>query len=279
VHPTLIKANLALFRGSRAETRRLLADYLAETRTNAIEQPMVLWLDANAQSANDERLRRLQTLVAAAGRDDTYGRMAAAALDTEAALMDEAAPRRPRLPLLAAGAFGLLALVALVFLLRPAPPPALPAVEADTGVVVMPDRSVALERGSYAAETPQGLLQIIAVEDNSERVVDVEGRALLQPVAGARFFALELIFECRAGICRTPPEADLNVRLDGDILIEARAGVGVAGERLMQPVAQGRSTGGWVVFEIPVSALVTSLEITPAGDDEATPLVIDLRAL
>src|SRR5690348_16768552 len=72
----LVKANLALFKGGRGETARLLSDYRAAGGGEPERAPMVLWLDAQAQPDRAERIKRLNNLIANVPPDDPYAQMA-----------------------------------------------------------------------------------------------------------------------------------------------------------------------------------------------------------
>jgi hypothetical protein len=134
-------------------------------------------------------------------------------------------------------------------------------------------RVTPLPAGSAVVSYPQGVLQVTAREDYSTRVATLDGRELT-PVPGARFYALEVIFECRQGICGTPPQAQVSVRLDDGVVLPARDGVGLLGGRVLQPIAQGRATTGWLVFELPETARVVGLELLPPDTD--VPLFVPL---
>jgi hypothetical protein len=145
----------------------------------------------------------------------------------------------------------------------------------------LPDQSTPVAPELFQAQFPQGVLQITAIEDNSQRATDIRERALLTPITGARFYALKLIFECRQGICANPPQARLSLQMNDGVEIPMMDNVGITGERLFQPLAQGRSTTGWSVFEIPAESNPARLIIMPATT-EATetpePVFIDLSA-
>ena len=66
----LVKANIALFKGGRGETARLLGDYRAAGGGEPALAPMVLWLDAQAQPDRSERIKRLNVLIANVPPDD-----------------------------------------------------------------------------------------------------------------------------------------------------------------------------------------------------------------
>lgn len=72
MNPTLIKANIALFNGSRAEARRLLAGYQAQVGTTPApeEASLVQWLSAQAQDDRDARVEGLRRLLQTASPND-----------------------------------------------------------------------------------------------------------------------------------------------------------------------------------------------------------------
>lgn len=283
----LIKANIALFNGAREECRRFLEEYLDDgLAPDDKHAPMVVWLDAQTLPDRKARLLRLHELVATYGYENPYGRMALNTLREEEKFADEMEAARPRwghvfgIALWKIALFvliaGIVSVAAWYFtgnnqsaqetaLARP------PDAAQPTPAPALPDRSRAIDGANYAAQYRQGNLQIVALEDNSARVVTLGQGTLVTPVPGARFYALKLLFECRAGICRNPPEGDFALRLKDGIVIPPRTEVGIAGDTLLQPIAQGRTTSGWVVFEIPVASAVVEFQIVPAGSAEDTP--------
>ena len=292
----LIKANIALFQGERAETQRLLQEYIGNAGTVREDDPnrsLVLWLDAQIQTNLDERLRRLNALVATIDADDPYARLSREYLQEEERYRAKIAPQaqqRPAVlaafgaPLWKAGLFvivGGMAAWILLSLFSGANRPASPADStgaAPTGMgsnpamgANLPDESRPLVADSYTARYRSGVLQIVAVEDDSKRVVDGRSLTLITPVPGARFLALSAVFECRDAICGTPPEAELSLRLDNEITVAARVDVSIAGERVFEPIALGRTTAGWIIFEIPVISAVNALIITPIEEPGGTP--------
>jgi hypothetical protein len=279
----LIKANIALFNGATVEARRLLDDYVRD-QPHARRDPQVLWLDAQMQPTRAERLSKLRDLLEDVPREHEYARLAAQMLAEEAQYAPP--PRSAGLLGLSywqVGVFvGVLVLVIAVMFLLPSlnigantdnSPTDTPL---PTAAPTLPDRSLRLPDNGYIAAYTQGILQVTAYEAPSERVVLVENGVLVQPVLGARFIVLEAVFECRAGICSEPPQAEIALRLDNGVALPARADLAVAGERIFQPIAQDRTTMGWLVFEVPSSAAVVALEVLP-GDAPAAPLVIALR--
>ncbi len=289
MHPTLIKANIALLEGLPSETQRLLYEYWSEAAPNPDpDLALALWLDAHSRSTPEAVIEGLQALVSRIAPDDTYARMAQQYLQDEAAYRSPAPTAMRRQPLVLAGLFTLvgvivtLGLIALFNRAQPqpttnnndaaltalAPTPALPANLPDSSQTLVPDQ--------YNARYPQGILNVLAMENASQRVVKNADGSLATPIAGARFYALRLNFECRGGICDQPPEAHITVALDDGTQLEPRAGLRISGEEPLQAVALGRTTVGWVVFEIPLVSTVKSLVVAPrvAGDFE--PITIGL---
>ncbi|MEO8607178.1 MAG: hypothetical protein ABI690_04820 [Chloroflexota bacterium] len=279
----LVKANLALFKGGRGETARLLGDYRAAGGGEPERAPMVLWLDAQAQPDRAERIKRLHNLIANVPPDDPYAQMARQVLQDEDDYQHKmiAANARPRisvsggvlraLALVVLG--GLIVLVATSILNPPktetvtdVQPTALS--ETQPTAITLPDNSHPLVADAYTARYPQGILQVTAVEDESVRVVDSSTNAVLTPIPGARFYALNVAFECRGGICDAPPQANLKLKLDDGSLIQPRTGVQIAGTSPLAPIALGRTTSGWIVFEVPSITPVSALVVS-APDDSA----------
>jgi hypothetical protein len=298
VDARLIKANIALFNESRAETRRWLKEYLAD-ETNEHERdtyaPLVMWLDAQTRANREDRIERLRALIHSTEPDNVYASMASQYLADEeryaAKLKGAGRDERTGIQFFGVGLWKIVLFALVVSIASYGASRLLNAnasqdtdssgaqVVFDSGnpVSTLPDHSKPLEEGRYTVQYPQGNFAVTALEDASERVVDLDEMALLNPVPGARFYALNVLFECRTGICGTPPEAKLALRLDGGVVIGSSANVGIAGETLLQPIAQGRSTEGWVVFEIPLASNVQGLVITPKSDDQqAEPLHIAL---
>jgi hypothetical protein len=287
----LVKANLALFKGGRGETARLLGDYRAAGGGEPERAPMVLWLDAQAQPDRAERIKRLNNLIANVPPDDPYAQMARKVLLDEENYQQKITQTaaRPRISLsgavLRALAFavigGLIALVA-TSVLNPAntetvidvQPTTLPDVQPTT--VTLPDNSHPLVADAYTARYPQGILQVTAIEDESERVVDSSTNEVLTPIPGARFYALNMAFECRGGICDAPPQAVLKLKLDDGSLIEPRTGVQIAGTTPLSPIALGRTTSGWIVFEVPSITPISALVVSAPDDTAFEPISISL---
>lgn len=277
LHPALIRANIALFTGDYAEVRRLLEDYRAAGGGAAEHAPMALWLDAHSQPEPDERLRRLESLLSVVPPDNTYAHLAQTILDLERPAPDEA-PRRFTVQRMIVAAIAVLVTFAGVYLILPKPQPPVIAAISPTATPAstaapLPDRSRPLSdvsRISYAG----GLLQVIAVEDGAQRIIGPDGTQLT-PVPGARFFAVELAFECRIAICQNPPEAGIVLRLADDSAIAPEDRAFVQNETSLSPVALGVTARGWLVFEIPSIIAVSALDVTAAAST-GEPLLMEM---
>ena len=312
MNPTLIKANIALFNGSRAEARRLLAEYQAQVGANPPpdEATLVQWLTAQAQDSREARVAGLRQLLQTAPPTDPYAKLASQYLADEekaeiAAKTDTVNEDGTPAPAKRSGILGVAWWKAAAFLFagvivgvvvmslfgggsgtgtavaqqptRPAgqvatQPPGTPA----------PDLSTPIPPELHQTEYLRGTLQVSRLEDNSQRVVDDRGNPL-NPVTGTRFMALKLLFECGQGTCENPPEAALAVVLD-DLSAEPRLdNARIAGETVLEPVGEGFSTNGWVVFQVPDARTVLSLGVVPfeleatlAPNETPEPLIIPL---
>jgi hypothetical protein len=290
MHPTLIKANIALLEGLPSETQSLLQEYRSETAINPDpDLALALWLDAHSRPTPEAMIEGLQVLVSRVPPDDAYARMAQQYLQDEAAYRSPPPTAIRRQPLVLAGLFtlvGVLVTLGLIALFNRAQSQptvnnndaALTALAPTLALPVnLPDTSQTLAPDQYSARYPQGILNVLALENASQRVIKNTDGSLATPIAGARFYALRLNFECRGGICDQPPEARITVPLDDGTQLEPRPGLSISGEAPLQAVALGRTTVGWVVFEIPLVSTVKSLVVAPrvAGDFE--PITIGLE--
>ncbi|MBC7814367.1 MAG: hypothetical protein H7175_24640, partial [Burkholderiales bacterium] len=244
MHTTLIKANIALVKGERFETQRLLRDYLQEReeqREGVDDVALVLWLDAQAQNQREERIERLKMLVAETPPDNIYHQLAGNYLAQEAEYQTKLGgssepdeeesrlrTRRRRIWLAAVGvAVAALVIIALTLINTGSPQPDVldglltPHAAIEATRTPLPDRSIALVVDSYTIRYPGGIMQVEAFEDSSERVVNANTGVAIEPVPGARFYALKVLFECRIAVCDTPPQADLALDLDGEFRVEA----------------------------------------------------------
>lgn len=290
----LIKANIALFKGERAETLRFIQEYVSEfgfSLESDPDAPLVMWLDAQAQTERDERIRRLQILVNTVPASSPYSQMAHNYLREEERLaspMDAKGSLDPRhLSRWKVSLFlvvGVLVIAAAAALLNNGAPAQTMLLNSTVAApsptpLNLPDLSQALVADSFTAHYSRGVLQVVALEEDSKRVMDSREQTLATPVPGARFYALSLIFECRGGICNQPPEAQLALQLDNGDLLPLRENSSIAGQPTLQPIALGRTTAGWVVFEVPLISTVKALVISPpdpTSDQTFDPLTIPL---
>lgn len=288
MHPTLIKANIALLEGQPSEVQRLLQEYRSEAAPNPDpDLALVLWLDAHSRSTPEAIIEGLQVLVSRVPPDVPYARMAQEYLQDDTAYRSPPPPAIRRQPLLLAGLFTLVGVVVtlgLIALFNRAQPQASinnndtsqTALAPTTVAANLPDLSQTLAPDLYIARYPQGILNVLALENASQRVIKNVDGSLATPIAGARFYALRLNFECRGGICDQPPEARITVVLDDGTQLEPRVGLSISGEQPLQAVALGRTTVGWVVFEIPLVSTVKSLMVAPRVTGDFEPITIAL---
>jgi len=289
MHPTLIKANIALLEGLPSEAQRYLQDYRSEDAPHPDpDLALVLWLDAQCRSTPEAIIEGLKELVSRVPPDNGYAQMAQQHLQDEAAYRSPAPVAIRRQPLMLAGLFTLVGVVVTLGLIalfnRTQPQPTISDNDITQTALVptivvaanLPDASQTLVPDQYSARYPQGILNVLALENASQRVIKNADGSLATPIAGARFYALRLNFECRGGICDQPPEARITVALDDGTQLEPRVGLSISGEQPLQAVALGRTTVGWVVFEIPLVSTVKSLVVAPrvAGDFE--PITVSL---
>lgn len=286
LHPTLIRANIALYAGNRAEALRLLQQYEAErAATDKPHRSLTLWLEAQAQTDHTMRLRLLEELAQAGSPTDEYAQLARQTLQAEATYQP-APPRSGRRWLWLA--VGSVAAVLVLFvgggvMLGGAPPTPVPATPSaaptsiNEALAGLPDRSEALVADSYTARYQAGILQIAGFEDDSQRVINTDADTLRTPVPGARFFALEVVFECRSGVCDQPPQATVALRTDSGDELLPRDNARIANSDALSPIALGRSTRGWLVYELPTLSQVASAVVRPAAaETDAEPIVISL---
>ncbi len=287
MHPTLIKANIALLEGLPSETQRLLQEYRSEGVPNGdADLGLWLWLDAHSRPTPEAVVEGLHVLVSRVPPDDPYARMAQQHLQDEAAYRSPAPQTIRRQPLVIAGLFtlvGVLVTLGLIALFNRVQPQPIANGDATQTALVptsalplnLPDASQTLVPDQFIARYPQGILNVLALENASQRVVKNADGALATPIAGARFYALRLNFECRGGICDQPPEAKISLALDDGTQIEPRTGLIISGEQALQPVALGRTTVGWVVFEIPLVSTVKALVVAPRILGDFEPITIN----
>jgi hypothetical protein len=293
LHLKLIKANIALFEGARLETQQLLQEYIDEQGVGWERDPyapMVMWLDAQAQGNWEERVRRLYALVASVDAGNYYARLAHGYLQEEESFQEKLHPhakkQRSRFLL-----FGVALWKAIFFILvggiftfgiitlfdqsddSSGQVVAVGASSVDQGesdFANLPDKSQPVVADSYTARYDGGILQVLAIEDVSERIIDGRSSTLVTPVPGARFYTVSLAFECRYAICNDPPEATLSLQLDNGSILEMRSDVVVAGEPTFEAIALGRKTNGWAIFEIPAISRAEALLVIFGEDDVNT---------
>lgn len=286
MHEKLISANIALFRGERAETLRLIDELEREHPTTLQDHPsMVMWLIAHAQTNNDLRLQRMHELIARTPSDDYYHQLTRDYLSEEDLYSEKLQPAR------GLATRQLLAIIAVVLVLGVLAAGALNSGDVSVAVALdaspmpiptvinpadLPDKSRAIVADSFTARYVQGILQVLAIEDHSERVIYIEDGLLAEPVAGARFYALSVIFECRLGICNTPPEAKLDILLNNGTSLPLRDDLIIAGQPQFVPIALGRATSSWVVFELPTLNQPTNLIVYPKSETGVESQVYDI---
>ena len=64
--------------------------------------------------------------------------------------------------------------------------------------------------------------------------------------------------------------------LDDGTQLEPRTGLSISGEQPLQAVALGRTTVGWVVFEIPLVSIVKALVVAPHVVGDFEPIKVGL---
>lgn len=105
---------------------------------------------------------------------------------------------------------------------------------------------------------PGGELSIIRFEPDTDRMV-VQGGSYTdneaaKPASGAVFWAFEYRFTCRKAVCDAPPEVEkIILKLQGGGEREAGQFI-LADFPAAERVADGVSTSGWLVFEVPKRA-------------------------
>ncbi len=312
--PRLIRANIALFKGKRFETKRLLDEYVVdqENPDQARRDPMLLWLDAHAQPRHDGRVGGLRTLTEHAPPDSSYHHMARGFLQEEehyASLLDPAKKRRSGLrPWQIVGGLlmvGLVGVTALILMNQPAPvimeateepateeptaePTALPTLTPtpvqNTPAPIRLADDVTPSSANFVSEREQlaydGNITILNIDSDIRFVVDESGNQVLPADFGAKFYGLLLEFRCDIPICNNVPEAELSVELGSDgFRIVASEGLSIAMQPTLAPrVSQGNVSEGWVVFEVPRINAPTSLVIRPNQDpdSEEEPVEIEI---
>ncbi|HLV33858.1 MAG TPA: hypothetical protein VKY59_02040 [Spirillospora sp.] len=302
--PRLIRANIALFQGKRAETRRLIEEYAVEQEQPEVarREPMILWLDAHARPRHTERIEGLRTLVENAPADSVYHRMAQNYLEDEARYARQLEADQQRRPgprrWQVIGALLLVAVVIGAFVIfgqLSAPPeveitPTMteePPTLTPTVIVQNTPAPAQLADGSipttgFEALAFDGVITVRGVDRDVRYVVTASGEQVEPADAGAKFYGLLLEFQCLIPLCNNVPEAEIYVQLTtGNFRVLASEGLSLAGQETLRPRAsQGQSTRGWVVFEVPVANPPSALVVWPvsaSGEDERPdPIIIDL---
>jgi hypothetical protein len=275
----LIRANIALAEDDRLEVLRLLEEYRnAHDKTDDYES-LVLWLEAHAQTDHHALTRLLEKLLKQTPPYDPYHQMAHDYLwkeDTYHSTVADIQHQARAIPGLTwrrvmFSTIGVILSVVLVtFLIRwtarnntVTTIPTQAAIQPTELPTPLPDNSQRLNLNDHTARYEGGLLMVSAMEDTSLRVLDGITGEQLEPVEGARFYALELQFECRQGICSEPPEAALTLILENEFTVPPHEGAVVQNGETMTAIALGRRTIGWVVFEVPVVSMPVELVVTP----------------
>ncbi|MFN8528492.1 MAG: hypothetical protein U0670_07765 [Anaerolineae bacterium] len=289
--PAVIKAQAALFNGERAEVRRYLSEYADAGGDTSLS--VIRWLDAQTAETPEERIDKLREMVGEGSTDsDPYVQLAAQTLQIEDRIRAVITPDGGRrmltvliaLALIVGGAAlgGTIALAisranASTEIAQTTDQTAVETVPAVAPTATPIDRSVGLPPDSgYMTQYAAGLLRLIAIEEDSQRVVDASGAALT-PIPGARFVALGFQFECRAGLCNDPPEGRVELRGNKAFFTAPREDAFISGGRVWEAVARDRVTGGWLVFEVPVDTAIEEIAVYPTGGDaNGPPYVIHL---
>jgi hypothetical protein len=281
--PRLIRANIALFKGKRLETQRLLEEYIEEqANPEAVRRnPMILWLDAQARSRHAERLSALNTLIEQVPPEHRYHRMAKDYLQDEAKyrqLLDADGQQRGRVrpwQVFAGLAAVALVIVVGVLLSQSGAPPAadeeLPLVLDEATVTPAPPTAIpqntpqpVLVNGAppttgYEMRGYNGVVTVLAVDPAVRTVVDSLG-FLQEPMPGATFYGLLIQFQCLVPVCNNIPEAEIYLRLSSDASqsdevqirdVKASENLFVAGEPPLAGRAVQGTIEGWLVFELP----------------------------
>jgi hypothetical protein len=284
-HPDLIRANIFLARGDKAEARRMLGNYLKQRKlANMHDDPFILWLDAQTRADATERLQQLRLLVATTPPDNPYHRLAQHTLDIA---HEEHPAKNNRLTArIIAIVLAIGALLGAGWLLTNLFAPTIPSVALITAEPTaeitetflpteVPVRLTALATETSVLSYDEGILTFTAIEDNAVRVVNRFSGERVQPIEGARFFVVFFTFECRIGICEQPPEATLTLVQSDDFTFVVRDDLSIGGLAPLAPIAFGIQTSGAFVFEIPFIGLPVRLEVAPKSRKNL-PLEINL---
>ena len=303
--PRLIRAHIALFQGKPGETKRLVDDYVDEQTSPETTRrwPLIQWLMAQAHLKHQDRVDALTSLVENSPADDTYHQIAHNFLEDEQRFterinaIDSDQPRQfLGLRLWLWGVVALLVLAAIIGITivlltnRGEPGESIVAEVTAEATAEATSSPIATETPTITptptAEQnepfdvleidervlsyfPAGELFIDAVDDNVQVVLDADG-VPLEPMTGARFYALLIHFECRQALCHQVPEADLFIVLENASLgqIPALENVTIPNAQIEAgmldgAVAIGAQARGWVVFEVPIAPEPAALRVVP----------------
>ncbi|GAB1421015.1 hypothetical protein MASR2M15_11470 [Anaerolineales bacterium] len=277
----LIEANIALYEGDIQNVNQYLDQLDNETIESwSIE---VLWLRANASIDLQTQKDLLTKLIVEAPLDNIYSELARDYLTNIEKYAIKPSQGRSKSFKVGLG-IGLSIVAALLFILISPllnPPVALDELISDevvpTPELVYEDRSLPMVSSALQARIDAGLIQLVAVEDNSQRVFDPRSLQILKPIDGARWLAYQMVFECRKGICSNPPESVMILTTRSGEQFYSRDDLTLMDDEQFQPLALGRLTRGWVVFEIPQFEIPVEITILSKSDDlSLTPVAVTI---
>ena len=271
------KAHQAMLEGDRDEVIQLLAV--------SPETDEAIWLRAQAVVSDDER-RQLLTQLIASG-DSEYSELARKIVQRENDFdlqLNEppdykiwAQPTwRDRLQKIRAfriwiiGGLSLFALTIFGLVLN-----ANSQVKRDLTIESIKATQTAISfQNQTISSYPAGTLQIIEIDFPTSKNITFgetsrDNYVVAAPAAGSQFAAVKVQFTCGMALCTNPPEAGLSLLLkDGNIVsYEGENRPFVIGQPPMSRVAQGQSTFGWLVFEIPKNSVPDAILVV-TGDAE-----------
>ncbi len=325
--PRLIRAHIALFQGKPGETKRLVNDFVADHANpdNVRSHPLIQWLEAQSHLRHQERVDALTTLVENTPEENTYRQLAHNFLEDErryTALLEATNTNQPRrflgLPLWIWGAMVLLVLAVIIGAIivlslnsnSDAQPGAIETTqeataESSLSPTVTPTPTITptptaeqnepfdiLEMNQeIVSYFPVGELFIDAIDDNVQVVLDANEN-VVEPMPGARFYALLIDFRCGQALCHNVPEADLFLVLETEQGVDlgpipALTDVTIPNAQI-EPgmlggsVAIGPPARGWLVFEVPNAPEPAVLRVVPRPiivNQTPTPIATVERAL
>jgi hypothetical protein len=272
----LIKANAALLEGDRDGALRIL-----EGRPATVD---ILWLRAHCVTSDKERISLLKEI--AQGEYPVYSRLAEEILDRDRKFSEQLSQppeyqfwkkptwqeriqqlRQQRgwiLGILGTIVMSSLVISGMIISDKHDQQIAFQATQIMQATLSMPTATLrptptvtpiaAVGPISY----PGGELSIIRFESDTDRKVVQAGSyqedEVATPASGAVFWAFEYRFICRKAVCDNPPEVEkIILKLRGGGEREAEQFV-LADFPAAERVADGVSTTGWLVFEIPERA-------------------------